>query len=205
MADPNLDIQPLTPDRLPDLAALFDEGGDPRWCRCAYFHVRGLSWQNSTPASNQALLDARAVGDRPPGLVAYRDARLVGWINVGPREGYERLAYSTVLAPLDERPTWSIVCFVVSRAARRTGVAGALLDAAVAFAAANGARLVEGYPIDADGERVPAASAYHGTLSMFERAGFEVAARRQANRTSRPRPIVRREIRPRRRKPPEPG
>ncbi len=28
----DLDIQPLTPDRLPDLAALFEQGGDPKWC-----------------------------------------------------------------------------------------------------------------------------------------------------------------------------
>jgi hypothetical protein len=33
-----------------------------------------------------------------------------------------------------------------------------------------------------------------GTLAMFERAGFEVVARRQANATTRVRPIVRRAI-----------
>jgi len=27
-----LEIQPLTPARLPDLAALFAQGGDPKWC-----------------------------------------------------------------------------------------------------------------------------------------------------------------------------
>ena len=29
-----LDIQPLTPERLPHLAALFNQGGDPKWCWC---------------------------------------------------------------------------------------------------------------------------------------------------------------------------
>lgn len=29
---PDLQILPLNPDRLPDLAALFDQGGDPKWC-----------------------------------------------------------------------------------------------------------------------------------------------------------------------------
>jgi hypothetical protein len=27
-----LDIQPLTAKRIPDLATLFDQGGDPKWC-----------------------------------------------------------------------------------------------------------------------------------------------------------------------------
>jgi hypothetical protein len=36
-----------------------------------------------------------------------------------------------------------------------------------------------------------------GTLAMFERAGFEVIERRQWNRGTAVRPIVRREITPR--------
>ena len=27
-----LAVLPLSPDRFPDLAALFEEGGDPKWC-----------------------------------------------------------------------------------------------------------------------------------------------------------------------------
>jgi hypothetical protein len=64
----------------------------------------------------------------------------------------------------------------------------------VAFATASGATLLEAYPADPGEGRIPAASAYHGTLSMFEKAGFEVVARRQFNRTTPVRPIVRRAI-----------
>jgi len=32
--------------------------------------------------------------------------------------------------------------------------------------------VVEGYPLDAEGARISAASVYVGTVSMFERAGF---------------------------------
>jgi hypothetical protein len=28
------EILPVTPDRLADLATLFDQGGDPKWCWC---------------------------------------------------------------------------------------------------------------------------------------------------------------------------
>jgi GNAT superfamily N-acetyltransferase len=187
-------ILPLTPARLDDLATLFDQGGDPKWCWCAYFRVRGMSWSNSTPATNRALLTDLA--DRPiaPGLVAYRDGQAVGWVSLGPRTDYERLAYAKLLAPIDDLPVWSIVCFVVGRRERGQGVANALLDAAIAYARAHGATTLEAYPVDTDGGRIPAANAYHGTLSMFERAGFTVVTRRQATSTSSAKPIVRLEL-----------
>jgi GNAT superfamily N-acetyltransferase len=194
----SLDIQPLTPDRLPDLASLFEQGGDPKWCWCAYFRVRGRDWTNSTGAENRSVLDAATRGQpHAPGLVAYRDGVAVGWVSLGPREDFERLAFSRVLAPVDAKPVWSIVCFVVGRSARRQGVARALLDAAVRHARAHGATLLEAYPVDVpDGQRIPAANAYHGTLAMFVEAGFTVVERRQANAGSPARPIVRRAVRP---------
>src|SRR5262245_57164149 len=113
----DLAIVPLIPERFPDLAALFEEGGDPKWCWCMYFRARGRDWSNSTAAGNRAELEALTERPLAPGLVAYADARAVGWVSLGPREDYERLSYSKVLAPIDDTPVWSIVCFVVSRKA----------------------------------------------------------------------------------------
>ena len=191
-----LDIQPLTPKRIPDLATLFDQGGDAKWCWCSYFRVRGRDWTNATPAENRELLGAAARRrDHAPGLVAYEEGTVVGWVSLGPREDYERLAFSKVLAPLDEAPVWSIVCFVVGRKSRGRGVAGELLAAAIDYARSHGATVLEAYPVDVpSGQRVPSASAYHGTLWMFQQAGFKVVARRQANKASPVRPIVRREL-----------
>jgi len=45
--------------------------------------------------------------------------------------------------------------------------------------------------VDAGACRIESASAYRGTLSMFERAGFTVVDIRRANASSAPRPIVR--------------
>ena len=196
---PELTIVPLTTARVADLATLFDQGGDPEWCWCTYYRVRGRSWSNSTPTDNRALLGgladrAPAEGALAPGLVAYSDGQAVGWVSLGPREDYERLAYSKVLAPIDDRPVWSIICFVVGRQSRGQGIAGALLDAAIDHARASGATTLEAYPTDTDGGRVPSANLFKGTLSMFLRAGFTVVARRQANATSAPRPIVRLEL-----------
>jgi ribosomal protein S18 acetylase RimI-like enzyme len=191
---PELTIVPLTAARVADLATLFDQGGDPRWCWCTYHRVRGRSWSNSTLADNRALLGELADRAPAPGLVAYNDGHVVGWVSLGPREDYQRLAYSKVLAPIDDRPVWSIVCFVVGRQSRGQGIAGALLDAAIDHARASGATTLEAYPTDTDGGRVPSANLFKGTLSMFVRAGFTVVARRQANATSAPRPIVRLEL-----------
>lgn len=191
-----LDIQPLTPARIPDLAELFGQGGDPKWCWCAYFRVRGRDWTNSTADENRAVLEAAtregSVVGQAPGLVAYDGAEAIGWVSVGPREDYERLAFSTVLAPIDDTPVWSIVCFVVGRRYRRQGVAAALLTAAVNYTRDHGATMLEAYPVEIpDGGRIPSANVYHGTLTMFERAGFEVVDRRQHNAASPVRPIVR--------------
>ncbi len=119
----------------------------------------------------------------------------MGWVSLGPRDDYERLAYSKVLAPVDEAPVWSIVCFVVGRRSRGQGVAGELLGAAVDYARAHGATMLEAYPADVPkGERIASASAYQGTLGMFKRAGFNVVERRQLNSASRSRSIVRLEL-----------
>ena len=197
----DLEILPLTRGRLPDLASLFDQGGDPKWCWCASFRLRSLDFTKADPESNRRVLEAAvrttAKEQRAPGLIAYRDGEAIGWVSLGPRDDYERLKHSKVLAPIDEKPVWSIVCFVVGRRARRKGVASALLEAAVDYARGHGATTLEAYPVEIDGGRIPSANAYMGTLAMFERAGFEVIERRQWNRATAVRPIVRREIRPR--------
>lgn len=196
---PELEFHPLTPKRLPDLASLFEQGGDPKWCWCASFRVRGMTFSKHSPAENRAVLEkatrTNARRGRAPGLIAYRDGEAIGWVSLAPREDFERLEHSTVLARVDDRPVWSIVCFVVGRKSRGQGVAQALLAAAIDYARDHGATLIEAYPADTGAGRIPSANAYGGTLSMYERAGFEVVERRQFNSSTPVRPIVRRAIR----------
>jgi GNAT superfamily N-acetyltransferase len=190
-----IEVLPLTEDRFADLEPLFATG-DPKWCWCTSFRRTGTEWRGSTPEGNRELLRDLAADDPAPGLVAYRDGAAIGWVSLAPREDYARLRASKVLAPVDDRPVWAIVCFVVARRARGQGVATVLLDAAVAYAKAHGATVLEAYPEDTDAspESLSAAVLYKGTMSMFERAGFEVVARRQWNAATRVRPIVRLEL-----------
>ena len=64
-------IHPLTTDRWADVAALFEEGGDPKWCWCQFYRERGLDWSNSTAADNRERL-ASLTRDRPPPLASAR-------------------------------------------------------------------------------------------------------------------------------------
>lgn len=192
-----LEIVPLTPARLPGLAGLFGEGGDAKRCWCAFWRVRS-GWQDWTASKNRTVLEGLAGRDPAPGLVAFADARAVGWVSVGPREDFERLERSKVLPRVDDRPVWSVVCFVVSKTMRGRGVATALLDATMDYARDHGATLVEAYPVDPSRGRVPPAAAFTGPMAMFERAGFAPVDRPQWNAPTPPRPIVRRAIRRRR-------
>lgn len=194
-SNPDLEIQPLTSANFDKLAALFGEGGDPRWCWCAFWRLRGSAGSRSEADQNRELLRGLVRRDGPaPGLVAMREGQAVGWVSLAPRGDLPRLVRSKVLAPVDDRPVWSIVCFVVSKPARGHGVGTALVDAAVEYAREHGATIVEAYPVDTSGGGGPAGSAPTGTVSMFARAGFEVVETRRATPAARPRPIMRREL-----------
>lgn len=188
---PALRVEPLMPQRWVDLETLFDAAGCAvaRHCWCMSYRRAGAR-AVMPAASPQAEANRRALrrlvdAGRPPGLIGYSDGEPVGWISLGPREAFERLARSPVMKPVDERPVWSIVCFVVPSRYRRQGVARALLDGAVAWARAQGATLLEGYPVDREG-RSSADAMWFGAKSMFDAAGFEEVARRRPKR-----PLVR--------------
>lgn len=190
-----LAIHPLTPDRWRDLEAIFEAKGCSvaRGCWCMYYRVSGKGDLTrpgpGQKARSKAALQALMAEDPPPGLLGYRDGVPVGWVSLGPREVFAKLANSPVMKPVDDRPTWSIVCFVVPSQYRKQGVARELLAGAVEYASKRGVRLLEGYPVDKS-----VASAAHapwfGSKQMFDEAGFEEVARRRADR-----PLVRLRLR----------
>jgi GNAT superfamily N-acetyltransferase len=61
---------------------------------------------------------------------------------------------------------------------RGRGVARALLRGAVEHARENGARVVDGYPVDPTVRpSLSSAEKYHGTVTLFASAGFAIIAR----------------------------
>jgi GNAT superfamily N-acetyltransferase len=171
-----LDVRPLTAGRWPDFVDLFERPG-PRGghrntpacgCWCMFWRERKLD--HGTP--KKRAMGAIVRGGGVPGLLAYADGEAVGWVSVSPREEYEALLRSPQYRPQDEdEGVWSIVCFVVDKPGQGSGIAGELLDAAVAHARKQGAAAVEAYPHGTKRDD------YMGRLGLFRARGFRTTRR----------------------------
>ena len=184
---PKFSFHPVTPERWPDLVRLFGERGACGGCWCMAWRLKHAAWKAGKGESNKLALQTIVERDDRPGLLAYAGDEPIGWISVAPREEFVALGRSRILAPVDETPVWSISCLFVARPYRRQGVSVKLIDAAVKFAAKQGATAVEAYPYVPYSETMPAAFAWTGIASAFEQAGFAEVARRSDKR-----PIMRR-------------
>lgn len=185
---PALSFAPLTPDRWGDLEALFGPRGACGGCWCMWWRLPRSAFTAAKGEGNRRALEAYVRGGAVPGLLAYDGGRPVGWVAVEPRAAYPGLGRSRNLAPVDERPVWSITCFYVARSHRGRGVTRALALAALEHARRAGATLVEAYPVDYAKE-VGDAFLYTGAASTFRLLGFEEVARRSPTR-----PVVRRAV-----------
>src|SRR5688572_2192057 len=105
------------------------------------------------------------------GLVAYQGGEPIGFISLGPRSDFSRIANSKATPPVDDVPAWVIPCITVRRGHRGQGVAVAMIRAAVEYAGERGAPAVEAYP-RAEGKRMHDDYAFVGTDTMFRKAGF---------------------------------
>lgn len=190
---PPLTFEPLTPARWQDFERVFEARGCSvaRGCSCMYYRVAGR--QELTGASrrdaNRAAMKSVVEDGTVPGLIGYRDGEPVGWICLGPREEFKRLENSRLMAAVDGKRVWSIICFVVPSAHRRQGVARALLRGAIVHARSKGATMLEAYPVDP--KKTDADAYWFGTRSMYDAEGFVEVARRSPGR-----PVMRKALRP---------
>ena len=189
-------VHRLSPERAGDFLTLFDRAfpDNPDWsgCYCRFYHCPESPW-DSTPAAaarhRQDAAQAIAAGLQA-GFLAYPAddagrgsegvsrgggarpaAGAVGWLNAGPRAGFSNpRGYDAQGGGAD---AWA-KCFVVAPAWRGQGVAGALLESALAALRSDGVRSIEAFPqavAPAVAERF-AAGSYKGPLSLYERLGF---------------------------------
>ncbi len=180
-------IHPATPDRWPDVEKLFGERGACGGCWCMTWRLPRKKFEEGKGAGNKRALKKIVTSGEAPGILGYSGAEPVAWCAVAPREAYPVLERSRVLKPVDDRPVWSVSCLFVLRPYRRKGVSVQMLEGAIDFARARGAKIVEGYPVQPWIDRAPDSFIWTGTPSAFLKAGFKEVARR-----SRTRPIMRR-------------
>lgn len=209
--DPSpITVVPATPDCWPDIEELFAH--TPCWCQ--YWRVSASEYgriskgqlEDSQLAERRNALRNQLERPTPPGVIAYLEERIVGWCGFGVRQELERLVRSRTIPAVDDRPVWSIVCFLVRPGYRRRGVARALLHGAIECAREHRAPALEAYPIDPrdlpgdkpgskqPGKRIDPSSAYVGTLSMFERQGFQRIMETSARSAGLARWLVRLEL-----------
>ncbi|HUR01786.1 MAG TPA: GNAT family N-acetyltransferase [Nonomuraea sp.] len=178
----NVEVHPVTPDLLDDLADLFLTGSATRGCWCMWFidtnKVVQARWHDG---GNRRAFEALAQAADPPlGLLAYDGSLPVGWIATGPRSRYSRAIgpraqMLTGRDPAEDDDVWLLPCFFVRPGHRRAGVTAALLAAAVEAAERHGAAAIEGFPIADDYPK--SQDDFVGKQRRFSECGFTCIAR----------------------------
>ncbi|MYY09298.1 GNAT family N-acetyltransferase [Streptomyces sp. SID4919] len=175
--------RPLAPGTWKDFERVMGSNGGARGCWCMHWRLPFKEWQAGAGDGNRDALRTRSAQRPPPGLVCYLDDEPVGWVGIGARPEYPRLRRSPVTKALDTAPVWVINCLFVRRDHRHRGLQTKMITAACGFAAENGQRTVEGFPVDpAPGRTAGADNAMTGIASAFRAAGFTEVARRRKDR-----------------------
>jgi GNAT superfamily N-acetyltransferase len=188
IAEP-LVCRPVTPDRWEHLEVLFGVRGACAGCWCMWWRQTRAEHEQSKGEPNRQALRQIVLAGEVPGILAYAGDRPVGWCAIAPREAFPRLERSRTLKRVDDAPVWSITCLFVERQYRKQGVSTRLVQAAINHARANGATIVEAYPVEPRGPNIPPVFAWTGVASTFRQLGFTEVARRSATR-----PIMRIEV-----------
>ncbi|WP_123919884.1 GNAT family N-acetyltransferase [Georgenia muralis] len=172
----SIEVRPATLERFGDVATMLGPRNPTSTvCWCLSHRVDSRTNRELVGRARGAYvreLCGRAVA---PGVLAYDAGEVVGWAAVAPRAELP-FARSRKIPHVDDLPVWSLWCIRVQPGQRGRGIAHALVDGAVAYARAEGAPAIEGYPVDNGGRRVDLTMAYVGTRSLFEKAGFVKAA-----------------------------
>lgn len=173
----NIQVVPVTADRWPDLEGLFGKQGAYAGCWCMFWRLKRSDFKALKGDGTRAVLQSMVCENRIPGVLAYVGEQAAGWCSIGPREHYTALEASRILKRVDDQPVWSVVCFYISKPYRRAGLMEALLRGAIDFAHQQGAKIIEGYPIDLQtprlaGQNLGSYSGYMGIASVFRKLGF---------------------------------
>jgi GNAT superfamily N-acetyltransferase len=182
MSPLDLSFHPVIAQRWDDFETLFGPRGAVGGCWCMWFRLKRSEFDVQKGEGNKRAMRRIIDSGEIPGLLAYYQEEPIGWCSVAPREAFPVLDRSPVLKRVDDQPVWSVVCFFIARPYRHQGVSLQLLQAALDYAQENGARIVEGYPVEPKKGSTPEVFAYTGLVSMFLQLGFVEVARRSETR-----------------------
>ncbi|WP_193610713.1 GNAT family N-acetyltransferase [Nocardioides lijunqiniae] len=172
----SIEVLPATLERFDDVATMLG----PRKptssvCWCLSHRLDAKTNRGLAGPARGEYVKRLCARDVAPGVLAYDGDAVVGWAAVAPRAGLP-FARSTKIPHVDDLDVWSLWCVRVRPGHRGRGIAHELIAGAAAYAFAQGAPAVEGYPTDNQGQKVDLTMAYVGTRQLFEDAGFTKAA-----------------------------
>ena len=185
--EPAISVVPANEASWDDLQTVFGMRGQASRCQCQRYKLRPRESFASFPIEERAhrLRQQTDCGhpesDTTSGLVAYLDGEPVGWCAVEPRTAYpgllrnNRVPWEGRTEDKSDGSVWAVTCFFVRAGFRKRGVSRALARAAVNFAAARGARAIEGYPMTTKNAILE--ELHVGTQGMFADAGFTEVSR----------------------------
>ena len=155
-----------------DLERLFESRGGPKHCWCMVWRTMPRGVGRSDRRAKRGAMQRRVAEGVPVGILGYRDREPVAWCSIAPRDSYRHLGGENGRAD-ETGQIWSLGCFFVQRRLRGHGVTRRLIRAAVDHARAQGATIVEAYPVDPDSPSYR----FMGYVSSFEASG--VSPRRE--------------------------
>ena len=146
-----------------DFESLFEQPGAPKYCWCTAWRLSSREHIGSD--KKKRMIMALVEAGTPVGILAESGGKAVGWCSVAPRLTYRKLSKQQHDS---ETGVWSIVCFYVPRSLRGSGLASALLDAAIKHAFCQGRGRDRGLP----GRRSRAELSLHGISRHVHRPRF---------------------------------
>lgn len=174
----NITVKSLTPSLLDDFLYFFDQVAftdNPEWasCYCHYYHYgcTNKEWRKRSKEENRSSTRQLILSGEMQGYLAYIDSKPAGWCNANNKTKYDRLLAEKELLDSPAEKVGSIVCFLIAPGHRRKGLARQLFTEAMEGFKMKGYQYLEAYPRK---KALTEAHHYHGTLSMYEKAGFTI-------------------------------
>ncbi|KPL15053.1 hypothetical protein AMJ74_02215 [candidate division WOR_3 bacterium SM1_77] len=168
-----LHYKPVTINEWADLQKLFSKGHAFSGCWCMYWRIKRSEFNKQYGKKNKMALKKIIQSGQVPGILVYLENEPIGWCSIAPREAFPVLDRSPTLKRIDDKPVWSIVCFFIAKEYRNLGHSKALIQAGCAYAKAQGAQIVEAYPLKSTEPKVQAYQSYMGFRRTFKELGFQ--------------------------------
>ena len=168
-------VRPLDETTWPDFAGLVERhNGVWGGCWCMGFHAEGVG-RTKTAAQNRSEKEGRVREGRAHAALVYDGATCVGWCQFGPTDELPRIKHQRAYLDGLERASGLADHVLLRRpqAPAQRGRLGRARTALWARSRGSGAARWRAIPRTSKAGRSPASFLHNGTVSMFERHGFE--------------------------------